>query len=133
MKNNQSEEDGPLHQTVAEGFEFNVGAKSIAVEFTDQQLSAHAGSATFWRGCTRRDGRRCWVGSCRSGRRRSNNHLTPLEKALAFSHGLLCEARKLAHVAYFRRDPVVPEMLGIRRVASASVLFAVLQRFRLGG
>ncbi|MEY2879193.1 MAG: hypothetical protein RLZZ15_1573, partial [Verrucomicrobiota bacterium] len=48
MKNNQSQDNGPLHQAVADGFEFKVGAKSIAVEFTAQQLSAHAGSATFW-------------------------------------------------------------------------------------
>ncbi|MEY2881343.1 MAG: hypothetical protein RLZZ15_3723, partial [Verrucomicrobiota bacterium] len=25
MKNNQSQDNGPLHQTVAEGFEFKVG------------------------------------------------------------------------------------------------------------
>ena len=43
MKKNQSQDDGPLHQTVAEGIEFKVGVKSIAVEFTEQQLSAHAG------------------------------------------------------------------------------------------
>ena len=52
----------------------------------------------------------------------SNNNLLPLEKALAFMHGLLCDARKLTHVAYLRRDPVVPELFGIRRVASQSVL-----------
>lgn len=115
MKDNQSQDERPLHQTVAQGFEFKVGAKSIAVEFTEQKLSAHAGSATFW----------AWLHSTRCatvlGQQlpqrtpTSSNHLTPLEKALAFSHGLLCEARKLTHVAYFRRDPVVPEMLGIRR------------------
>lgn len=48
MKMNQSEDDGPHHQTVAEGFEFNVGAKLVAVEFTEQKLSAHAGGAPFW-------------------------------------------------------------------------------------
>jgi hypothetical protein len=133
MKNNQSQDNGPLHQTVADGFEFKVGAKSIAVEFTAQQLSAHAGSATFW----------AWLHATRwaavLGRQlphrtpTSNNHLTPLEKALAFSHGLLCEARKLTHVAYFRRDPVVPELLGIRRVASASVLSRFFGGFTSAG
>lgn len=122
MKKNQSEDNGPLHQTVAEGFEFECEGKSIAVGFTEQKLSAHAGSATFW----------AWLHSTRwaevlAGRLphrlpTSNNRLLPVEKALAFTHGLLCEARKLTHVAYFRRDPVVPEMLGIGRVASASVL-----------
>jgi len=32
--------------------------------------------------------------------------LLPVEKAFAFMLGLLCDARKLAHVAYLRRDPV---------------------------
>jgi hypothetical protein len=30
----------------------------------------------------------------------SNNHLTPLKKAVGFLQGILCEARKLMHVAY---------------------------------
>ena len=104
MKNNQSQDNRPLHQTVAEGFEFKTGTKSIAVEFTDQKLSAHAGSAVFW----------AWLHGARWGAKlaehlphrasTSNNHLTAVDKALAFTHGLLCEARKLTHVAYFRRD-----------------------------
>src|SRR5450755_1392882 len=114
MKPNQSQDDDPLHQTVAERFEFKVEGKSIAVEFTEQKLSAHAGSAMFW----------AWLHATRWGETlarqlphrvpTSNNHLTPLAKALAFTHGLLGEARKLTHVAYFRRDPLVPELLGIR-------------------
>ena len=122
MKTYQSSDNGPLHQTVADGFEFKAGGKSIAVAFTDQQLSAHAGSATFW----------AWLHGTRWGATlgrslphrlpTSNNHLTPLEKALAFTHGLLGAARKLTHVAHFRRDPLVPELLGIRRVASQSAL-----------
>jgi hypothetical protein len=120
MKNTQSKGNGPVHQTVAGGFEFKSGGRSIAVGFTDQRLSAHAGSATFW-GWLRPTN---WVESLRRGLPHpepgSNNHLKALEKALAFVQGLLCDARKLAHVAYLRRDPLVPEMLGIRRVASQS-------------
>ena len=122
MKPRQSVDDGPLHQTVAEGFEFKAGTKSIAVEFTEQKLSAHAGMASFWG----------WLHGTRWRERleerlphrlpTSNNHLLPVEKALAFTHGLLCAARKLAQVAYFRRDPLVPELLGIPRVASGSTL-----------
>ncbi|MFO1460849.1 MAG: hypothetical protein U1G08_15760 [Verrucomicrobiota bacterium] len=55
----------------------------------------------------------------------SNNNLKPIEKALVFIHGLLCEARKLACVAYVRRDPIAPKLLEIRRVASQA-LFAPL-------
>ena len=133
MKPNQAKDDSPLHQTVAEEFEFKVGGKSIAVGFTEQKLSAHAGSATFW----------AWLHGTHWGETlarhlphrpaTSNNHLTPLEKALSFTHGLLGEARKLAHVAYFRRDPVVPAMLGIRRVASASALSRFFSGFHSAG
>jgi hypothetical protein len=63
----------------------------------------------------------------------SNNNLLPLEKALAFMHGLLCDARKLTHVAYLRRDPVVPELLGVRRVASQSVLSRFFAGFDSAG
>ncbi len=59
MIKNQSQDDRPLHQTVAEGFEFKNGAKSIAVKFTEQKLSAHAGSATF----------RAWLHGTRWGER----------------------------------------------------------------
>lgn len=122
MKNNQSQDDGPLHQTVAEGYAFKVGAKSIAVEFTDQKLSAHAGSATFWAWLHGTRWRERLAAPLPHPRPSANNHLTPVQKALAFTHGLLCAARKLAHVAYFRRDPMVPELLDIPRVASGSTL-----------
>ena len=57
MKMNQSEDESPLHQTVAEGFEFKSGAKLIAVAFAEQKLSAHAGSAPFWAWLNGRDWR----------------------------------------------------------------------------
>ena len=48
-------------------------------------------------------------------------------------HGLLCDARKLTHVSYLRRDPLVPELLGIKRVASQSVLTRFFQGFTSAG
>ena len=124
MKKNQSKDDSPLHQTVADGLEFKVDGKAIAVEFTEQKLSAHAGSATFWAWLHSTD----WAPTLQRHLPHrvptSNNHLPAVEKALAFTHGLLCEARKLTHVAYFRRDPLVPELLGIHRVASQSALIS---------
>jgi hypothetical protein len=38
----------PHHRTAAWGFEIKTGGKAIAVGLTEQKLSAHAGSATFW-------------------------------------------------------------------------------------
>lgn len=120
MKKNQSEDDGPLHQTVAEGFEFKVGGKAIAVGYTDQRLSAHAGTATFWAWLHATDWREVLARQLPHGVPTSNHALPAIDKALAFIHGLIGEARKLTHVAYFRRDPLVPELLGIARVASQS-------------
>jgi hypothetical protein len=118
MKNTQSNGDGPVHQTVAGEWEFKIGGKAMAVGFSDQRLSAHAGSAAFW-GWLRPTR---WVESLGQALPHrsptSNNHLTALEKALAFVQGILCDARKLTHLAYLRRDALVPELLGIRRVGS---------------
>ena len=129
MKNIQSSGTHPVHQLVAGKFSFKGANQAIAIEFTDQQLSSHAGTATFW-GWLHRTG---WSERLRAVLPHpvpaSNNHLNALEKALAFCQGLLCEARKLTHVAYLRRDPLVPEMLGIRRVASQSSLSRFFKGF----
>ncbi len=133
MKKNQSRDDSPLHQTVAEKLQFKSGGQSIQIEFTDQQLSAHAGTATFW-AFLHQSGWRELVERCLPHPApRSNNALSPLSKALGFMQGLLCGAKKLTHVAYLRRDPLVPEMLGIKRVASQSTFTRFFQGFRSAG
>lgn len=133
MKPKQSLGTRPVHQKVAAEFEFKTAGKSIAIGFTDQRLSPHAGSATFWGWLRGSD----WIGTVRKvlphALPLSNNHLLPVEKTLAFIHGLLCDARKLTHVAYLRRDPVVPELIGVRRVASQSVLSRFFQGFASAG
>jgi hypothetical protein len=122
MKTTQSSGTRPVHQTVAPPFNFKSGGKTITVEFTDQRLSPHAGSATFW-GWLHPSG---WIRTLERALPHvpslSNNHIPALAKALAFMHGLLCDARKLTHVAYLRRDPLVPELLDIARVPSQSTL-----------
>jgi hypothetical protein len=133
MKPTQSSSNGSVHQTVAETFEIKTGNKAMAIRFTNQRLSPHAGSATFWGWLRSRDWIQRLAEVLPQPLPNSNNHLLPVEKALAFLHGLLCEARKLTHVAYFRRDPVVPELVGIRRVASQSVLSRFFQGFDSAG
>jgi hypothetical protein len=133
MKTTQSSGTRPDHQTVAGTLEFKSNGKAIAIGFTDQQLSPHAGSALFWGWLRPLDWCNRLAGALPHGLPTSNNKLLPLEKALAFMHGLLCDARKLTHVAYLRRDALVPELLGITRVASQSVLTRFFQGFTSAG
>ena len=102
---NQSKGGSPLHQTVAQKIEFESAGQSIQIEFTDQQLSPHAGTATFW-SFVQESGWRELVARCLPHPEpTSNNALSPLTKVLGFVQGLLCGAKKLTHVAYLRRDP----------------------------
>jgi hypothetical protein len=133
MKTTQSSGTRPDHQTVAGTLEFKSNGKSIAIGFTDQQLSPHAGSALFWGWLHRLDWCPRLAQALPHPPPLSNHKLLPLEKALAFRHGLLCDARKLTHVAYLRRDPLVPELLGTTRVASQSVLTRFFQGFTSAG
>lgn len=133
MKTTQSSGTRPDHQTVAGTFEFKTSGQAIAIGFTEQQLSPHAGSALFWGWLHRLDWGRRLAAALPHPLPTSNNKLLPLEKALAFMHGLLCDARKLTHVSYLRRDPLVPELLGIKRVASQSVLTRFFQGFTSAG
>lgn len=94
----------------------------MAVGFTDQRISAHAGTAAFW-GWLHPSGFVPVLAAALPHRMpRSNNRLEPVEKALGFLQGILCDARKLTQVAYLRRDALMAPLLGIRRVASQSSL-----------
>lgn len=133
MKTTQSSGTSPDHQTVAGTFQFKSNGKAIAIDFTDQQLSPHAGSAIFWAWLRPLNWCEQLAAALPQPLPTSNNKLLPVEKALAFMHGLLCDARKLTHVAYLRRDPLVAELLGIKRVASQSVLSRFFQGFTSAG
>jgi len=133
MKPKQSSGTRPVHQTVAPVLECKTAGRSIAIGFTEQRLSPHAGSALFWSWVRRADWTRALTQALPHALPLSNNHLLPIEKALAFIHGLLCEARKLTHVAYLRRDPLAPELIGVRRIASQSALSRFFQGFASAG
>jgi hypothetical protein len=132
-KTHQSAGTRPTHQTVAPRIQFQSANKSIQIEFTDQKLSPHAGTATFW-SFLHGSG---WIGLLEKGLPQplpqSNNCLQPLCKGLGFIQGLLCGAKKFTQVAYLRRDPMVPEMVGIKRVPSQSVLSRFFQGFSSAG
>ena len=48
MKTTQSSGTRPDHPTVAGTLEFKSNGKAIAIAFTEQPLSPHAGRAVFW-------------------------------------------------------------------------------------
>lgn len=133
MKTTPSSGTRPAHQTVAGNIQFQSAGQSIQIGFTDQRLSPHAGTATFW-AFLRQSGwiqllERCLPHPLPT----SNNALPPVSKVLGFVQGLLCGARKVTHVAYLRRDPLVAKLLGIKRVASQSVLSRFFQGFTSAG
>ena len=133
MKPNQSKGDSPVHQTVAEKIKFQTAGQSIQIEFTDQQLSPHAGTATFW-SFLHQSGWGELVERCLPHPVPvSNNALPPLTKVFSFVQGLLCGAKKLTHVAYLRRDPMMPALLGIKRVPSQSTFTRFFQGFTSAG
>lgn len=133
MKADQSKGTCPIHQTVVEKIQFESAGQSIQIEFTDQRLSAHAGTATFW-SFLHQSGWRELVERCLPHPApMSNNALLPLSKVLGFMQGLLCGAKKLTHVAYLRRDPMMPDMLGIKRVPSQSTFTRFFQGFTSAG
>lgn len=133
MKPKPSARPVSTHQTVTDTIEFKNGRKTIQIEFTDQQLSAHAGTATFWafvRGCRFVE----LLAQCLPHPRPlSNNQLPALSKALSFIQGLLCGAEKFTHVAYLRRDPLQAELLAIERLSSQSSLSRFFQGFDCAG
>jgi hypothetical protein len=58
---------------------------------------------------------------------KSNNPLTPVNKVRGFLQGLRCGAKHVTHVADLRRDPLLSELLGIKRVTRPSVCVRVFQ------
>src|SRR5208337_2290338 len=132
-KSDQSGGTRPAHQTVAPKIQCQSANKSIQIGFTDQKLSPHAGRATFW-SFPYGSGWIPLLEKCLPHPLpKSNNHIKPLCKGLGFIQGLLCGAKKFTHVAYLRRDPMVPEMLGIKRAPSQSVLTRFFQGFSSAG
>lgn len=115
---------------MAEKLQFKVATKSVAVDFTDQRISAHAGSATFC-GWLHLSGFLSVLEKALPHQMPlSNNHLTPLEKAVGVLHGIRCEARKLTHVAFLRRaPPSIPQLLGVRRIPNQSTLSRFFNSF----
>jgi len=130
MKNQTKHTDESGPQTVTEFIKVQNGQETIQIGFTNQKISAHAGLSTFasylhWHRFKYR------LKACLPVRT-SPNALAAEDLALGFISGILAGAKKLAHVAYLRRDPLVAGLLGIEAVGSQSSFSRFFQGFKTG-
>ena len=128
MKKTRKQTDVSAHQSVTDFIKLHNGQETIRIGFTDQKISPHGGLITF-------AGFLHWhkLGKLLSGwlpqLGRSPKALPAFELALGFMAGILEGAKKLAQVAFLRRDPALPPMLGIERIASQSTFSRFFQCF----
>ncbi len=115
-------------QSVTEFIKLFTGTNTIQIGFTDQRVSGWAGLAPFasflhWH----RFG--ALLANWLPHRRTSPNALAPADLALGFLIGLLAGAKKLAQVAYLRRDVLIGPLLQIERLASQASYSRFFQGF----
>ena len=129
MKNSQQQSHtASAHQTVTEVIKLKTGKKTITIGTTEQKLSAHAGQTTFW-GFLHLRKFRVALGAALPHVRTSPNALAATEIALGFIAGILAGADKLTRIAHLRSDPLLPEVLEIKRMPSQSTLSRFLSGF----
>ena len=120
MKNKpKKSHSASAHQTVTEAIKLNTGTKTIKITPTEQKLSAHAGQTTFWGFMALRKVRAVLSGAL-PHQPTSPNARPPVETALGFIAGILAGADKLARMAHLRGDPVLPEVMEVKRLPSQS-------------
>jgi hypothetical protein len=129
MKNSQQKShSASAHQTVTEAIKLKTGKKTIAITTTDQKLSAHAGQTTFWGFLHLRKFREA-LSAALPHVRTSPNALKATEIALGFIAGILAGADKLTRIAHLRGDPLLPEVMEVKRLPSQSTLSRFLAGF----
>ncbi len=116
------------HQTVTEGIKLKTGKKTITIGTTEQKLSAQAGQTTFW-GFLHLRKFRAALAAALPHVRTSPNALDPTGIALGFIAGIVAGADKLTRIAHLRGDPLLPEILEIKRMPSQSTLSRFLSDF----
>ncbi len=116
------------HQTVTGAIKLKTGKKTITISTTEQKLSAQAGQTTFWGFLHLRKFRAALSGALPHVRT-SPNALDPTGIALGFIAGIVAGADKLTRIAHLRGDPLLPEILEIKRLPSQSTLSRFLSDF----
>jgi len=130
MKKPIKHPDVSVPQTVTNFIKVHNGLETIQIGFTDQKISSHAGLSAFasflhwhrFRSVLKRV----------LPKRTSPNAIPAEDLGLSFITGILAGAKKLAHVAHLRVDPLLPQLLGIEGVASQSAYSRFFQSFKSG-
>jgi hypothetical protein len=132
MKKHPKHTDESVTQTVAKKFfRLETLGEPVQIGFSDQKVTAHAGLSAFagflhWHQLAVLLHRLLPHGTS------PNSH--PGEGiGLSFIAGILSGAKKLAHVAFLRRDPALPELLQIEAISSQPTLSRFFGRFQGAG
>ena len=118
MKKSTRHPDESVPQSVSRKARGHNGRESIQIGFTDQRISPRAGLwpwADFLHRCRFRE-----VLEKAMPQRRSPNHIACADLALGFLAGVLSGSTKLAHCAQLRGDPLMADLLGVKRLGSQS-------------
>lgn len=116
-------------RSVTELIQLKTGGNTIQIGFTNQRVSAHAGLATF-AGFLHWQRLRQLLAGCLPPR---THGTPPADLALGFMVGLLSGAKKLAQIAWLRRDALLPELLQIQRIGSQPTFTRFFQGFHTAG
>jgi hypothetical protein len=132
MKTQHLHPDGSVPHSVTDFIKLPTGSEAIQIGFTDQRVSGHAGLATLagflhWHRFEQLLAR--WL----PHQPKSPQALPPAQLALSFLVGLWAGAKKLAHVAYLRGDPLLPPLLQIQRFGHQSTYTRFFQGFTSAG
>ena len=128
MKNKAKHADVSVPQTVTAFSKIHNGQETIQIGFTDQRISAHAGLSAF--GSFLHWHRFSSVLKPLLPKRTSPNATPAEDLGLSFMAAILAGAKKLAQVAHLRADPLLPRLLGIKRVGSQSAYSRFFQSFK---
>jgi hypothetical protein len=118
MKKQTRHTDASAPQSVTDFIKVQTGEKAIKIGFTDQKISPHAGLSALASFLHRHRFRS--VLAVVLPVRTSPNATSSADLALGFMIGILAGAKKLAQVAYLRRDVLLPGLFGIARFGSQS-------------
>lgn len=132
MKRTSKHTDESVTQSVTQEFiKVKTAGEPLQIGFTSQKVTAHGGLSTFagflhWH-------RLAGLLGAALPQTKSNHGYAAQDVAVGFMVGILSGAKKLAQVAFLRRDVLLPGLLQIKALASEPTLSRFFARFNGAG